>query len=467
MNKEKFLNKIDENLKTIPIIERMKIIQYFNEIIDDHIEDGLTEEQAILSLGDINDIVYGIIESEELKRNKIDNKNKAELKEQLKNLKEDRENRNFVLVNNDYNKKETQNNDKDNNNGRKYTNNKYQSNKNEGKEYNKSKSHYKTDDLNINIDINKILKKTENMVEKGMKMAKKAIDETDFNFDFDFSNTKENLVAKTYDSSNNIKDIIVEDINTGITVLESHDNNIHVKYYESEKEKYNIDEQNETLKIIKINENKSIFKWFNYKIRNKLELYLPKEFYGKAHISTNNSTIDVQNVNFNKINLKTSNGKISVYNTLIKENLDCVSSNGSINISKFICDNNTILKTSNGKINIIHGYGNNVNCKTSNSSIRIDNSNFDNDIELITSNGKIIFEELKVGNKLYCKTCNSSILGTIIDNINNFTVDSHTSNGKNTLTNNTNGNKILKCKTSNASIKVNFIDYPNEETNNK
>lgn len=61
MNKLDFNNILSKRLKRIPKEDRDKTIEYYNEIIDDRIEDGISEEDAIKQLGSIDDIVANII----------------------------------------------------------------------------------------------------------------------------------------------------------------------------------------------------------------------------------------------------------------------------------------------------------------------------------------------------------------------------------------------------------------------
>ncbi|QSX06590.1 DUF1700 domain-containing protein [Sedimentibacter sp. zth1] len=60
MNKLEFLDILKSRISTLPSKEISKSEAYYSEIIDDSIENGLTEEQAILALGNIDNIVENI-----------------------------------------------------------------------------------------------------------------------------------------------------------------------------------------------------------------------------------------------------------------------------------------------------------------------------------------------------------------------------------------------------------------------
>ena len=62
MNKREFLRKLRLNLFSISHEEREKAIAYYEEMIDDAIDDGMSEEAAVASMGSIQDAVKNIKE---------------------------------------------------------------------------------------------------------------------------------------------------------------------------------------------------------------------------------------------------------------------------------------------------------------------------------------------------------------------------------------------------------------------
>ena len=61
MNKEKFLEELYHLLKNLPKSERQQHLDYYAEMIDDRIEDGITEEDAVAALGSPADIATQIL----------------------------------------------------------------------------------------------------------------------------------------------------------------------------------------------------------------------------------------------------------------------------------------------------------------------------------------------------------------------------------------------------------------------
>jgi uncharacterized membrane protein len=56
MNKEQFLIELPSALAGLPEEDIEKSIEYYSEMIDDRIEEGLSEEEAVADLGSIEDI---------------------------------------------------------------------------------------------------------------------------------------------------------------------------------------------------------------------------------------------------------------------------------------------------------------------------------------------------------------------------------------------------------------------------
>lgn len=61
MNKLEFLSALRNNLYGLPNEDIEKSLDYYSEIIDDRIEDGLTEEEAVEALGPVNEIASQIL----------------------------------------------------------------------------------------------------------------------------------------------------------------------------------------------------------------------------------------------------------------------------------------------------------------------------------------------------------------------------------------------------------------------
>ena len=72
MNKQSFLEKLAFELKGIPWQEIQKQKAYYEEMLDDMLEDGMTEEQAVEKLGDPVTIAREILQEPGVKRVVLD-----------------------------------------------------------------------------------------------------------------------------------------------------------------------------------------------------------------------------------------------------------------------------------------------------------------------------------------------------------------------------------------------------------
>lgn len=81
MNKQDFLSELSAKLASLPKHEIDKSISYYEEIINDRIEDNMAEEDAVAALGDIesiaNNIMYDMSIPALMKAKVSESKNKA------------------------------------------------------------------------------------------------------------------------------------------------------------------------------------------------------------------------------------------------------------------------------------------------------------------------------------------------------------------------------------------------------
>ena len=61
MNKQEFITRLKEGLNGLPEDDIRERIEFYEEMIDDRIEEGLTEEEAVAEIGPTDEIVSQII----------------------------------------------------------------------------------------------------------------------------------------------------------------------------------------------------------------------------------------------------------------------------------------------------------------------------------------------------------------------------------------------------------------------
>ncbi|MGR3779225.1 DUF1700 domain-containing protein [Bacillus paramycoides] len=71
MNKAYFLDSLKQNLKSLSKEERFKFISYYEEIIEDYIEDGYSEKDAVEKVGDPSIIAQNILKEPREKQVKV------------------------------------------------------------------------------------------------------------------------------------------------------------------------------------------------------------------------------------------------------------------------------------------------------------------------------------------------------------------------------------------------------------
>ena len=68
MKKKEFLKELEKNLKGLPERDIEERIEFYSEMIDDRIEDGKTEEEAVSEIGSIDEVVDQIAKDTSLVR---------------------------------------------------------------------------------------------------------------------------------------------------------------------------------------------------------------------------------------------------------------------------------------------------------------------------------------------------------------------------------------------------------------
>ena len=68
MTKVQFILALKDQLRGLSAEDAEKAIQYYSEMIDDRMEDGLSEQEAVAAIGDIDEIAQQIMEEQPLSK---------------------------------------------------------------------------------------------------------------------------------------------------------------------------------------------------------------------------------------------------------------------------------------------------------------------------------------------------------------------------------------------------------------
>jgi len=217
-----------------------------------------------------------------------------------------------------------------------------------------------------------------------------------------------------------VQRIVVEDSNKAIRISALTSTDIRVNYYEGHHESYELQVEDGTLYVKSLVDRKwydTLLSFYDSTVP-VLNLYLPPDFGGD-------------------ISLTTSNGNIEVLGALETGALTLCSSNGSISLTDTTAQSLTAV--------------------TSNSPIELSRVTADEGISLTGSNSGLTLQNVDCA-ALTLQTSNGSISGELVGRAEDYTVvESHTSNGSNRNPARPGGERQLHLRTSNGSIKVEFM----------
>ena len=187
-----------------------------------------------------------------------------------------------------------------------------------------------------------------------------------------------------------------------------------------------------------------------------VELHVPENALLDLEAHTSNASIKVDGPRaLCAVTLKTSNGRIALENVKCKT-LDAVNSNARLTLERVEVKQGLNGKTSNGRIEADGAFsGGDMVLTTSNGRIEADQCTARGELRLTTSNGAVKVDRLNA-QALTLKTSNSSISGVLPGKQTDWQIESGTSNGRNNLPAHQPGQKPLRVRTSNGSIDVRF-----------
>lgn len=269
--------------------------------------------------------------------------------------------------------------------------------------------------------------------------------------------TQPEYEERHFSTDNTNQTVTLKDKDKPVSVGLSNDNQIHIIYYENEKEQYQI-ENNANLTM----ENQCSYQWYetifsiNFQAPSTTIL-LPPDFNGELHIETSNAQITIENVAVSKLTASTSNGYMNVNRLTNVQTISLSTSNNAIDASDITAFGKLTAVTTNGGITLTNIAVQDIEAVTSNNRIVTDNTQSTQNMMLQTSNGTIEFQNLTAGISTTLHTSNSSVIGSINGKASDFTIQSQTSNGTNNLPENFKiGDHLLNITTSNGNIDVTF-----------
>lgn len=217
-----------------------------------------------------------------------------------------------------------------------------------------------------------------------------------------------------------------------ITFASSNNEKCKVECYDTEKVKYSVTVENDTL-IIKINNQKSWYNYIGFQMGTpKITVYLPNTEYNALSINESTGNIEIPkdysfdnadislstgNVNFyasvsKAVKIKTSTGNIRVDNTSAGS-LDLLASTGKVDVSGVTCLDNITVGVSTGKV-----YLTDISCKSVISSGTTGNTSLSNVIaanklSVERTTGNVKFSGCDADD-IYVKTTTGNVTGSFL-----------------------------------------------------
>lgn len=186
------------------------------------------------------------------------------------------------------------------------------------------------------------------------------------------------------------------------------------------------------------------------------ELYVPAGSLPDVDVHTSNGSILAEHVHgLCKVTLTTSNSRISLKDVTCKS-LRVQTSNSRLVLENVQSKTTLWGQTSNARIEAYKtGSSREMTLKTSNGRVQLSGVAAGGALTATSSNGSLTVEGLSAP-AIILRTSNSGIHGTLPGRAGDWRITSSTSNGSNSLPRNQEGTKPLDVRTSNGSIKLSF-----------
>ncbi len=141
------------------------------------------------------------------------------------------------------------------------------------------------------------------------------------------SQEDDSIQTKSYTSKEQVNSIKISEVDANTKLTVSTDNDIHVKYWEGDHDKYKIEVENNKLLVEKVESNNE-----DLNLTDKTtEIQIPSKIYKNIDIKNLNGDIDVESIKGESMILYSTNGNIEVEKTN-NDKLDIKSENGDISI---------------------------------------------------------------------------------------------------------------------------------------
>lgn len=200
-----------------------------------------------------------------------------------------------------------------------------------------------------------------------------------FALDFDFSQMKtySDYQSKEYITENaDYHQINVDDVANDVQIIKSDDDQIHVYYFESINEAYDIDDVNGILTVSYDADDIPFFHWnFSFSDRDTdLIISIPESYIGSLQVETVSGDIEILDMTTDELEISSVSGELDINNTEIDGKFSCETVSGDIELDNILAYDIELSSTS-GEIsaNILGNSGNyRIDCSSVSGDILVD-----------------------------------------------------------------------------------------------
>lgn len=238
--------------------------------------------------------------------------------------------------------------------------------------------------------------------------------------------------TKTYEISEEIKNLSIVTSTTDVEILPSDDSKITVICYEQEKTSHQITVSDGTI-AIEQHDTRKFYEYIGFNFgQPKISIYLPKGEYEALTVAVSTGDINIANgAKFKSISVSGSTGDVSNYASVSEsikisistgdifmenvnaDSLDLTVSTGKINASKVMCNSDVKIKVSTGKTYLTDIKCDNFTTEGNTGDIFLNNVIAENKLTIERSTGNVHFDGCDAG-EIFVQTDTGKVKGSLL-----------------------------------------------------
>ncbi len=298
-----------------------------------------------------------------------------------------------------------------------------------------------------------------------------------------------------------VKTINIKDRYSGIKLIASDSNQIHIATLENEQEYYDVHLSAGGELVIEQKVNKQ---WYDYiginigSVDQTIHMEVPYGFEGEINASSGSGDIDITQLEQisgvainsksgdirvnsltaqNQVSINTKSGKVKLDNVTSGGDMTVETSSGDIKVTSVNAGGTLSVDTKSGKTELDEGaakedfivrtlsgdtnvsavqVGNHISIKASSAALFLDKAQANGDITIETKSGDIRFQALNVGN-LSLTSSSGAVNGSINDKRENYTINATSKSGRVRVPESAGGSKRLDVTTKSGDINIDFL----------